>query len=106
MTTELLEEIKRLEKIANKYADLYYKYGGGVYSGLQINIYSQTFSFHRGSSTSGIGTRVSLPLSISDDETILQKLVDEQERKEKEQREKNTCKCCGNIKFQSNYETY
>lgn len=100
MIEELIETYKQLERIANTYAN---KATYGSATQISINTRDNSFSFRMLPSTSGIGSTVTLPLSLLDATT---EELDDYITKDIERKEKlrlafianNTCQHCGHFK--------
>lgn len=100
---QVLSAFEALDEIAQKYCDLYYTKDQGAGC---ITMYPSVrrrdleFSFTIGPVTSGIGQTITLPTSLVENwtEEKLQGFVDERRQRNKEIRERNTCKECGHDK--------
>lgn len=103
---ELIETYKQLERIANTYAN---KATYGSATQISINTRDNSFSFRMLPSTSGIGSTVTLPLSLLDatTEELDDYITKDIQRVEKERlafMSRNTCQRCGH--FRNNESTW
>lgn len=94
-----LDVTRKINKIANEYANLLNDGYGAVYSGPAVDCETQNIIFSVGPSTSGMARAVSLPLSLIEDCSNLEELAKQQKEKWAEDIRKNNCQTCGRPKW-------